>query len=192
MNAKRRFANNNLINTKEEFMKKIKIITILFSLMTLLTMSIAFTSCNKQNQSPQHASPIVTPQNSVTSDNISNRVAFGKKYYALNHTSFSKNAYYTFNSDGTATYNHIMQEGGNTIYHQVLHFAWTYAGDGKCIMIHNGTQLIKGTQDDVFGFGRVMHLSKDAIYWTASGENSYFINEDFTPNIPNYSKFITK
>ncbi len=66
----------------------------------------------------------------------------------------------------------------------------TQAGDGKCILVHNGTKMIKGTQDDAQGFCRVMHLTKDIVYWSVAQKDTYFICEDFTNKIPKYGKLI--
>lgn len=129
-------------------------------------------------------------QEIATEDSIANRIAFDKKYYILSYDGYSKDVYYTFKDDGTATYTHIMQENSNVTFHQEIYFTWTYGGEGDCIMIHNGTKMIVGEQDSALGIGRVMHVSKDVVYWSASGSNSYFVNEDFIDQIENYAKII--
>ncbi len=129
-------------------------------------------------------------QEIATEDSISERVSFGKKYYFLGYDGIVKTEYYTLTDDGAAIYTHIMQAGTNVTFHQEINFKWTYIGEGSCVLIHNGTKMIKGEQDDAFGIARVMKLAKDVIYWSASGENTYYINEDFIAHIPNYAKLI--
>ncbi len=142
----------------------------------------SFVGCN-------HANNVIT--DSVQQDTISDRVSFGKKYFSLGYNGVISTEYYTFNQNGSASYTHIMKEGNDVTFHQIINFKWTYAGDGNCILMHNGTQIVKGTQDDAFGLSRVMHVAKDVVYWSASGENTYFICEDFVSQIPNYAKLIT-
>ncbi len=144
-------------------------------------------SCKQNNQTVVNDAIV---QEEPTTDSISSRLLFDKKYYSLGYNGYTENEYYTFKSDGTATYTHIMKTGNTTTFHQEINFKWSYAGEGDCIMIHNGTKMIKGNQDDAFGFSRVMHVANDVIYWTASGENTYFICEDFISQIPNYAKLI--
>ncbi len=123
-------------------------------------------------------------------DKISDRIRFGKKYYSLGYDGYAQNEYYTFNQDNTATYTHIMLTNDKVTFQQEIYYKWTYAGQGECILVHNGTKIIKGEQDDAFGIKWVIHLSKNIIYWSNSGENTYFILEDYISEIPNYAKLI--
>ncbi len=127
----------------------------------------------------------------VSEDAISDRVNFDKKYYYLGYDGYDKNQFYSFSDDGSAIYTHIMQEGESVTFHQIINFKWTYGGEGNCILMHNGTQIVKGEQDDAFGISRVMHVGKDVVYWSADGQNTYYICEDFTEQIPNYAKLIS-
>lgn len=153
----------------------IKITTLLFCIISCM---FVFVGCSQN--------PASTIEDTVQQDSITTRVMFGKKYYYLGYENYTKNEYYTFYSDGTATYTHIMQDGNTVTFHQVINFNWAYAGEGDCILVHNGTDILKGAQDDAFGFGRVMHLSNSVVYWTASGENTYYVCEDFISKLTNY------
>ncbi len=147
-----------------------------------------FTGCANNEQSNDATD--TNEGNTPTVDTVDYRISFGKKYYSLGQSSYTENEYYTFNDDGTATYTHIMKDGDTITYHQVLNFKWTYAGESEYILIHNGTQMLKGTQDEANGFGRVMHVSSNVIYWSSSGENSYFINEDYVGQIEQYGMIV--
>ncbi len=147
----------------------------------------SFIGCGK---SKDNANNNDDTQTNICEDVIENRVMLGKKYYSLGYMNYTKNEYYTINEDGTATYTHIMQDGDKITFHQEINFRWNYAGNSECILVHNGTKMIKGEQDDAFGISRVIHLSKAIIYWSTSGENTYFICEDYVSEIPNYSKLI--
>ncbi len=142
-----------------------------------------------QNEPPQDQ-PANEPTDALCEDNIKDRVVFGKKYYYLGNECWTELEYYAFNENQTATYTHIMKENETVTFHQVINFKWTYAGDGQCILIHNGTKMIKGNQDDAQGFCRVMHLSKDIVYWSVAQKDTYFVCEDFTEKIPKYGKLI--
>ncbi len=164
-------------------MKKHSIFIAVLLMITFSFTAIVFCGCTPTQPTMK--------QETETHDAIDNRVLFNKKYYSLGYDGYTQNEYYTFFDNGTATYTHIMKKGENTTFHQQINFKWTYSGEGECILMHNGTQMIKGEQDDAFGFSRVMHLSKKVIYWSASGENTYFIAEDFVNEIPDYAKLIT-
>ncbi len=163
-------------------MLKRKIFSFLLVASLLLICAFFVCACDKQNQN------IV--RDAVEQDKISSRISFDKKYFYLGYDGYVSDEYYTFFNDGTATYTHIMKNSGSTTFHQVINFKWTYSGEGDCILIHNGTKMIKGSQDDAFGFSRVMRVSLDVVFWSASGENTYFICEDFTSQIPNYAKLL--
>ncbi len=174
--------------------KKIKIFMLIIAITACL---ITFISCsnnssakNEDAHTNQSAVQDKVEQDIATEDSIKNRVSFNKKYYSLGYNTCTKNEYYTFCDDGNACYTHIMQDGENIIFHQEIYFKWSYNGEGDCILLHNGTKMIKGQQDDSFGIARVMHLGKDVVYWSTSGENTYFICEDFISQIPNYAKLI--
>ncbi len=169
-------------------MKKYKIITIFTVLLAFFACLLIFGGCSKNQVNAENDSVV---QDSIEQDAMGNRISFGKKYYWLDYNGYTENEYYTFNVDGNATYNHIMKEGQKITFHQVINFKWTYAGEGDCILVHNGTQIIKGTQDDAFGIARVIHVANDAIYWSAFGENTYFVCEDFINQAPNYGKLIS-
>ncbi len=176
--------------------KKLKIFTLIIAITACL---IIFISCSNNKpvkndgiNSNQAALQDKVEQDTATEDSIKNRVSFNKKYYYLGYGAYTKNEYYTFYDDGNACYTHMMQDGENTTFHQEIHFKWSYNGDGDCILLHNGTKMIKGQQDDSFGIARVMHLGKDVVYWSTTGENTYFICEDFVSQIPNYAKLISK
>ncbi len=151
-------------------------------MLVVLGCSIFFSGCT------QGKANAVT--DAVAQDEIRDRITFDKKYYYLGYDGYAENEYYTFNNDGSASYTHVTKNGSTVTFHQVINFKWTYAGDGNCILIHNGTEIVKGAQDDAFGISRVMHVAKDVAYWSASGENTYFICEDFVSQIPNYGKLI--
>ncbi len=130
------------------------------------------------------------PQQAVSNEEWSTQPIFGKKYYYLGYNGYTENEYYTFNENGTASYTHIIKDGENVSYHQEIYFKWILNGNGDYILVQNGTKMHKGTLDETFGFGRVMHVSSDVIYWTASGENSYFVNEDYVGQIEQYGKIV--
>ncbi len=166
-------------------MIKNKLLSIILVTSLIFGCLIVFLGCNKKTETPN----IVT--DTVCEDTLSNRISFDKKYYFLGYTGYTQNEYYTFFENGSATYTHIMKDNDETTYHQELNFKWTYLGDGNLILIHNGTKMIKGTQDDVFGFSREFCVSKDVVYWSSTtSDNTYFISEDFTSQIPSYAKFI--
>ncbi len=129
-------------------------------------------------------------QNPTIEDSINDRISFGKKYYYLGYDNVIETEYYTINENNTATYTHIMKNGDKTTFHQQINFKWTYNGEGECVLIHNGTQMIIGEQDDAFGIARIMHVGKDVIYWSVSGENTYYLSEEYVDNIPYYAKLI--
>ncbi len=174
-------------------MKKSKIfLGLLIAIIACVCLTNASCSAKKQSSADKTQSTQTdTTQTAVNTDDINNRIAFGKKYYSLGYLGYTENEYYTFNEDGSATYDHIMKENDKITYHQILHFVWKYRGDGECVMMHNGTEMVKGTQDDAFGINRVMHVSPDVIYWSTSSDNVYFIREDLTEQIPNYAKLIS-
>ncbi len=119
-------------------------------------------------------------------DGASERVSFGKKYYSLTSVDYDKNQYYQFNEDGTGICNITLEENGKVTYRSVINFKWIYAGEGNFVLLHNGTQMITGKQDDVFGFGRTMRTTKCAMYW----DDMYYVCEDCVNAIPNYAQFV--
>ena len=166
-------------------MKKHKLFKIVLFASLIFVCLIVSSACKSNDQVND-----TVIQEIATEDSIANRINFDKKYYSLDYDGYSKDVYYTFKDDGTAIYTHVMKSGDKITFHQEINFKWTYAGEGECIMIHNGTKMLVGEQDEALGIGRVMHVSKDAIYWSSSGSNSYFVCEDFTNKIPNYAKII--
>ncbi len=166
-------------------MIKNKLLTIILGIILILGCLLSLCGCNKKAETP------TCINGEISKDSLSDRISFDKKYYFLGYNGFTENEYYTFFENGSATYTHIMKDNDKTTYHQELHFKWTYLGDGSLILIHNGTKMIKGSQDDVFGFSRVFCVSKDMVFWSApTSDNTYFILEDFTSQIPSYAKFI--
>ncbi len=163
------------------FNKKI-LKTIIFSFVILICL--LSVGCSTQNFNEEVCYDI-------TQDSVESRISFGKKYYYLSYENYIKDEYYLFNDDGSASYTHVMKNNDVITFHQQINFKWTYSGDGNCILLHNGTKMITGKQDDTFGFSRVMRVSKDIAYWSSSGENTYFICEDFVSQIPNYAKLIS-
>ncbi len=173
-------------------MAKQRKLAFIILIITVLVCIVAVIACTKNEQNEKDDTTLQqnTTQTTATNDALGSRVAFGKKYYALGYSGYTENEYYVLNEDGSASYNHIMKDGDTVTFHQVINFRWAYKGEGDCILLHNGTHMIKGTQDDVFGICRVMHVNKDVIYWSASGENSYYISEDFIDQIPYYAEMI--
>ncbi len=161
-----------------------KLLTKIIIAFFLISCMFAFSGCDKTTQ------PVAYGTNSQ--DQMDNRIEFGKKYYSLTYDECNKNEYYVFNSDGSASYNSTIKQGNSVTFQQTVNFKWTYVGEGDCILIHNGTKIIKGTQDDAFGFSRVMRVSKNMLYWSSDGENTYFICESYLNKIPNYGKFIAE
>ncbi len=167
-------------------MKNKKLRIAIFCSLALVSI-LALVSCSS-NSNKEPTDTIVQEQ--ASEDSIASRVNFSKKYYYLDYDGVVKEQYYTINQDGTASYTHIMKTGENVTFHQQINFKWTYSGEGNCILVHNGTKMIKGEQDDAFGISRVMHVGKDVMFWSASGENTYYICEDYTAQIPDYAKLV--
>ncbi len=161
----------------------------LYKIIALILLFAIFTGagCNEAKSTGAENTP---PQIIAPSDSVTDRVVLGKKYYSLGYGGYIENEYYTFFEDGTATYTHVMKNGNNVTFHQEINFKYVYSGEGSCVLMHNGTKMIKGEQDDAFGFSRVFQLNKDIIYWSASGENAYFVCEDYVNQLPNYAKLI--
>ncbi len=170
---------------------KNKIVTIL--LLTLLVASCLFVLCSCKNKPPQDTNNQING-NSQTGGNQTNNnqscencVVFGKKYYALSADGYNKDQYYKFNKDGTATCNiTIKDDNGKETFKSTINFKWFDAGNGQLLMLHNGTKILSGEQDVAIGFGRVMHITKCAIY----SDNAYYISEDCVNAIPNYGKIV--
>ncbi len=120
-------------------------------------------------------------------DDVANKISFGKKYYFLNGTEHVKDEYYLFNEDGSASYNFTYLQNGKVTLKMITNFRWTYAGEDKFILLHNGTEIVTGVSDGITGFGRIMHTTKDVMYWD---DNMFFICEDAVDKIPNYNKFV--
>ena len=127
-----------------------------------------------------------TTDNTTCPDTASNRVSFGKKYYALTGNGMDKNQYYQFNENGTAIYSATLEESGKTTFKSTINFKWFYAGEGEFILLHNGTKISTGTQNSAMGIGRTMHTSKCAMYW----DNMYFVCETCANAIPNYAQIV--
>ncbi len=121
-------------------------------------------------------------------DETQQSISFGKKYYVLQNNGCNKNQYYVFNNDGTATCNITLTNDGVVTYQAVINMRWFDGGNGQYILLHNGTQILQGKQDVVFGFGGVARITECIMQW----DNAYYVCEDCLTTIPNYAQFVTK
>lgn len=121
-------------------------------------------------------------------DETQQSISFGKKYYVLQNNGCNENQYYVFNKDGTATCDVTLTNGEEITYQAVINMRWFDGGNGQYILLHNGTQILQGKQDVVFGFGGVARITACAMQW----DNAYYVCEDCLTAIPNYARFVTE
>lgn len=133
-------------------------------------------------------SPKTPVCNSPQAEENAQNVSFGKKYYVLQGDGCNKNQYYVFNKDGTAIYNVTLTGGNDVTFRSVVNLRWFDSGNGWYVLLHNGTRILQGKQDVVFGFGGVARICACAMQW----DNAYYICEDCLNAIPNYAQFITE
>lgn len=100
-----------------------KIFTKVLLLLMILTCIFGIVGCGEKE------SPKVN--DSVIQDTINNRIQYDKKYYYLGYDGYSKNEYYIFKADGTASYNTTLKDGNTVTFQQQINFKWTYAGEGN-------------------------------------------------------------
>lgn len=133
-------------------------------------------------------SPKTPVCNSPQAEENAQNVSFGKKYYVLQGDGCNKNQYYVFSKDGTAIYNVTLSNGDNTTFKSVVNLRWFDSGNGQYVLLHNGTRILQGKQDVVFGFGGVARICACAMQL----DNTYYICEDCLNAIPNYAQFVTE
>lgn len=158
-------------------MKNKFLVTVVLCLVVLLCLGV-LCACNEKT-------PVCdTPQ----AEERVQKISFDKKYYVLQGDGCNKNQYYVFNKDGTAIYNVTLTSGDDVTFKSVVNLRWFDGGNGQFILLHNGTQVLQGKQDAVFGFGGVARICECAMQW----DNAYYICEDCLNAIPNYARFVTE
>ena len=156
-------------------MKK-KLIAFLCALIACLGMLFAFTACD----------------NGLPSTTES--LTFGKKYIYDAHVSreAEKQRYYIFNSNGTGQF-HYYYADEDQIEHYTIDFKYTFADNEKSAVIcfydsvtyasDHTEEKSEGTFWDTF-----LGISKNVLTYTGTYGFSYYICEDYLPEIPNYGK----
>lgn len=117
-------------------------------------------------------------------------LTFGKKYINRNtiNADDEYQTYYVFHSDGTGTYRHYSSNMGGT-YDYTLHFKWLYtdSDESTVVWFYDSVEYGTGSKSVASTETGLVNVSENVLVTVITGGYSYFICEDYLPQIPNYA-----